>query len=269
MIAVSIRPDGTVQRVDIENSLNGLNGQLDGGHIEYVRFVIDHVHAYVDEEGKLKGLPMNDKATRVVRYFGMNRPDEIIVGPMIICGDDGEGDEASLSETVVCMIFEFLDEPYTPPAPSPDYKRFCAACTVDEDTLEPQRNVCNKCHCFLCSEHVHVWSYRQWCTKCLNLERLEVRAHRDPNLPLRIGPIYATIGADALLEEHDMHYLSLIQRHQKGDWGDAGLIDWRSNNQALMYGTRILSVYSVGERKVWVLTEADRSQTTILLPDEY
>jgi len=63
----------------------------------------------------------------------------------------------------------------------------------------------------------------------------------------------------------------LIGRHLSGDWGTVDKDDWRANDRALREGTRLLSAYELphtGE-KVWVITEWDRSATTILLPSEY
>lgn len=63
---------------------------------------------------------------------------------------------------------------------------------------------------------------------------------------------------------------SLITRHVSGDWGQLDAEDREANEQALVYGARLLSAYELatGER-VWIITEADRSATTILLPREY
>jgi len=63
--------------------------------------------------------------------------------------------------------------------------------------------------------------------------------------------------------------LSYLARHAAGDWGDICGADRRENERSLRHGWRVLSSYPVGDAKVWVLTEADRSATTILLPEEY
>ena len=56
----------------------------------------------------------------------------------------------------------------------------------------------------------------------------------------------------------------------RGDWGDVVGADWRANDQALQNGERLLSVYhTLNGTKFWIVTEADRSATTILLPEEY
>jgi hypothetical protein len=63
---------------------------------------------------------------------------------------------------------------------------------------------------------------------------------------------------------------SAIQRHQAGDWGDVSDEDRSANDQALIQGTRILSAYrATNGTKFWIITEADRSVTTVLLPEDY
>jgi hypothetical protein len=60
-----------------------------------------------------------------------------------------------------------------------------------------------------------------------------------------------------------------IVRHARGDWGDIGVEDATENELALREGFRLLSAYGRGDRRFWVITEADRSATTVLLPDDY
>lgn len=61
-----------------------------------------------------------------------------------------------------------------------------------------------------------------------------------------------------------------FNRHARGDWGDVCTADWRQNDWALRNGERLLSVYhAVSGTKFWIITEADRSATTVLLPEEY
>ena len=62
---------------------------------------------------------------------------------------------------------------------------------------------------------------------------------------------------------------ALIKRHAEGDWGDLGAEDTQANNEALKVGGRLFSSYETPEGKVWVITEADRSSTCVLLPSEY
>lgn len=83
-----------------------------------------------------------------------------------------------------------------------------------------------------------------------------------------LGAFYATPGAIEIVPFQEMQ--ELLQRHAACDWGDCCEEDWQSNCQAIHDGTRIFSVYTTnsGER-VWIITEADRSYTTLLLPSEY
>ena len=61
----------------------------------------------------------------------------------------------------------------------------------------------------------------------------------------------------------------LLRRHGAGDWGNLCAADKAQNNRALKEGTRLLSAYELAGSKVWIITEADRSYTTVLLPEEY
>lgn len=79
----------------------------------------------------------------------------------------------------------------------------------------------------------------------------------------------ATPGALAALEEATVSPTSLLARHHQGDWGELCPDDAESNRQALEHGSRIFSSYEIGALKVWVITEADRSATTVLLPEDY
>ena len=80
--------------------------------------------------------------------------------------------------------------------------------------------------------------------------------------------VVATPGA--LSELNDEARLDALARHARGDWGDAGPNDWAENELALKDGSRLLSVYHTPDGvKFWIITEADRSSTAILLPSEY
>jgi hypothetical protein len=87
--------------------------------------------------------------------------------------------------------------------------------------------------------------------------------------PLPLGRIVATPGALKLLTEARDHPLDLLTRHATGDWGELCAFDRQQNDIALREGYRVLSSYPVGSERVWVITEADRSVTTILLPEDY
>lgn len=100
----------------------------------------------------------------------------------------------------------------------------------------------------------------------------------------RLGSVYATPAALALLERHGISGATLLVRHQCGDFGHIGADSVRENMFAVEHGGRIISAYRLLAEKVlltmttaeqrrtptaWIITEADRSATTILLPDDY
>ena len=87
--------------------------------------------------------------------------------------------------------------------------------------------------------------------------------------PLPLGRVVATPGALRVLAEVGEDPLPYLVRHASGDWGDVDRYDRKENELSLEHGWRIVSSYAVGENTVWVITEADRSVTTILLPEEY
>lgn len=94
-----------------------------------------------------------------------------------------------------------------------------------------------------------------------------------PKFPL--GKIVATQGVVALLGD-DLNPVALgdavrpiVERHQSGDWGDVDEHDQAVNDEAVEVGNRILSAYTLEGEKVWIITEWDRSYTTILRPEEY
>ena len=84
-----------------------------------------------------------------------------------------------------------------------------------------------------------------------------------------LGQILATPAALAELEQLRVALASLLARHHRGDWGDLCPEDAEANCRALEEGSRIFSSYRVGQQKIWVITEADRSATTVLLPVGY
>jgi len=89
-----------------------------------------------------------------------------------------------------------------------------------------------------------------------------------PLFPL--GRLVATPGALALLRSAGEDLLpTLLERHRSGDWGDVPAEDARENEVSVRYGFRVLSSYRVAGGRLWVITEADRSATTFLLPEEY
>lgn len=85
-----------------------------------------------------------------------------------------------------------------------------------------------------------------------------------------LGRLLATPGAIDALAKAGVQPSDLLRRHSAGDWGDLGQEDDAANDFAVLEGSRILSAYTVGDGvRIWIITEADRSATTILLPSEY
>jgi len=84
-----------------------------------------------------------------------------------------------------------------------------------------------------------------------------------------LGQITATPGAIQELEKASIHPLILIDRHSRLDPGCLDAEDQARNNQSVQDGSRIFSAYEYNGVKFWVITEAGRHATTILLPDEY
>ena len=85
-----------------------------------------------------------------------------------------------------------------------------------------------------------------------------------------LGRLVATPGALAALANNRQEPLEFLSRHVRGDWGDVDDDDKQSNNVNIMRGGRLLSAYKLNDgTRIWLITEADRSYTTILLPEEY
>ena len=94
------------------------------------------------------------------------------------------------------------------------------------------------------------------------------RPHRRPLFDL--GQIVATPGALRALEEAGESPFAYLERHVTGDWGDLVEEDRQENELALRRGFRLFSAYRLqDETKIWIITEQDRSATTLLLPQEY
>jgi hypothetical protein len=83
------------------------------------------------------------------------------------------------------------------------------------------------------------------------------------------GQIVATPAALQVLAQRGIEPGALLSRHLQGDWGEVDKQDGRANDEALKRGERLLSAYRLGDDKVWIITEWDRSVTTILLPSDY
>jgi hypothetical protein len=85
-----------------------------------------------------------------------------------------------------------------------------------------------------------------------------------------LGIVVATPGALEVLGNLEVSPSELVERHASGDWGDVPSEDASENEYSLKHGFRVLSSYPLpGGERVWIITEADRSSTCILLPSEY
>ena len=85
-----------------------------------------------------------------------------------------------------------------------------------------------------------------------------------------LGRVVATPGGLIALAEAGQTPQEFISRHESGDWGDLDEEDLRENERSLEDGCRLLSAYHLRDgTKIWIITEADRSATTLLLPSEY
>ena len=89
-----------------------------------------------------------------------------------------------------------------------------------------------------------------------------------PRFPL--GQLVATPGALQALQEAGQSPTDFLSRHVRGDWGEVCDEDKGLNDEALANGERLLSAYrTLRNVRIWIITEADRSSTCILLPEEY
>ncbi len=85
-----------------------------------------------------------------------------------------------------------------------------------------------------------------------------------------LGTVVATPAALAALQATGQSPIEFLHRHVSGDWGDVGASDALENELALKQGLRLLSVYALADgTRLWIITEADRSATTLLLPEDY
>jgi hypothetical protein len=84
-----------------------------------------------------------------------------------------------------------------------------------------------------------------------------------------LGQVVSTPGALQLCKNSNTNPAELLTKHVNGDWGTICPEDIQANTDAIAYGGRLLSSYKVGNDKIWIITESDRSSTCLLLPDEY
>lgn len=88
---------------------------------------------------------------------------------------------------------------------------------------------------------------------------------------LHLGRLVATAAVSDWTRDKlvDQFVRNSIFRHANGDWGEVCDEDKQINNDAVKQGDRVLSAYSYNNEKIWIITESDRSVTTILFPSEY
>jgi hypothetical protein len=82
-----------------------------------------------------------------------------------------------------------------------------------------------------------------------------------------LGRVVATRNALSTLTPEEI--AAALARHALGDWGEVGPDDWAENELSLKEGFRLFSVYRARDQKFWIITESDRSATTVLLPEDY
>jgi hypothetical protein len=99
----------------------------------------------------------------------------------------------------------------------------------------------------------------------------ESNTNQRPNVGrFQIGQTYITPGAEEALMIAGQTGIEFLRRHMSNDWGELSDEDARENELSLKEGFRLLSAYRIATgQKLWIITEADRSSTTILLPSEY
>ncbi len=97
-----------------------------------------------------------------------------------------------------------------------------------------------------------------------------------PTIKFGLGKLVATPGARDALTRNGQHISELLAMHMGGDWGDVSAEDARLNDAAVAHEedpelrTRVLSAYVLNDgTRLWVITEADRSSSCALLPEEY
>jgi hypothetical protein len=91
-----------------------------------------------------------------------------------------------------------------------------------------------------------------------------------PVVRFPLGQTVATPGALAAIDRNHAEPLTFLARHQAGEWGDLDPMDLAENEHSINCGLRLLSAYTLLDgTRIWIITEADRSSTCILLPEEY
>ncbi|KPY90144.1 hypothetical protein ALO44_200018 [Pseudomonas syringae pv. tagetis] len=87
-----------------------------------------------------------------------------------------------------------------------------------------------------------------------------------------LGRMMLTHSVQSLLQNSSLDVSQYLRRHATGDWGEISKDDWDSNQQALSADGRLFSGYDIDaedETRLWIITESDRSVTTVMLPSDY
>ncbi|HQR42658.1 MAG TPA: hypothetical protein PLX97_08235 [Gemmatales bacterium] len=84
-----------------------------------------------------------------------------------------------------------------------------------------------------------------------------------------LGQVVATPALIKHFEQHRIDFWHYLARHVSGDFGDLDDTDKAANRQAIQLGGRVFSAYDIAGLRIWIITEADRSSTTVLFPSEY
>lgn len=96
----------------------------------------------------------------------------------------------------------------------------------------------------------------------------EQNENENEEVRVQLGQVVATANAAETLPQNEI--IAGLQRHAAGDWGDVDEEDRKSNEKAFKHGDRLLSVYHTSDgTKFWIITEWDRSVTTVLMPEDY
>lgn len=86
-----------------------------------------------------------------------------------------------------------------------------------------------------------------------------------------LGQITMTPSAIAIIAKCKVAIGDLLDRHERGDYGEVSEVDWRENTLALLPESveRVMSVYNVGTQKLWIITDPDRKVTTLLTEEDF
>lgn len=86
-----------------------------------------------------------------------------------------------------------------------------------------------------------------------------------------LGKITMTPSAISIIAKFKVAIGDLLDRHERGDYGEVSEVDWRENTLALLPESveRVMSVYTVGAKKLWIITDPDRQVTTLLTEEDF